>query len=686
MPADDATTQNYSNLKEDLVYHAHRYYVLDAPEISDAEYDRLFQKLLSFEKEFPELVSQDSPSQRVGAAPLDAFTSVEHRMPMLSLDNAFSNEDLIAFEKRISDRLVSTETIEFVCEPKYDGIAVSLLYENGVLVRAATRGDGQTGEDITQNVKTLETVPLKLHARNKLQALAIPSVVEVRGEIYMPKQGFADYNQRAIERGEKAFVNPRNAAAGSLRQLDSSITAQRPLEMCGYSIGYVEGAIGLDGKSFMPETHSGTLELLMLWGFKVSDQYRTASGAQGCIEFYDALLKTRNNLPYEIDGIVYKVNLLSLQSELGFISRAPRWAIARKFPAQEETTKLNAVEFQVGRTGAITPVAKLEPVFVGGVTVSNATLHNRDEIQRLGVQVGDTVVVRRAGDVIPQVVSFVESLRPENAKAIEFPASCPVCESEVEYSPEEAVSRCSAGLKCPAQMKGTITHFVSRNAMDIDGFGERLVEIFFDRDMINSVADIYALKAEQISPLEGFGEKSAQNLIQAIEKSKVTSFDRFLFSLGIREVGQATARNLALAFGGIDTLIAADIDTLVEIDDVGPIVAGHIHTFFQDETNLALVSALISAGVSWPEVKVNQEDLPLKGFTYVLTGKLETVNRDEAKARLVALGAKVAGSVSKKTTAVYAGPGAGSKLAKAESLGIDVFDEAKLLEVLAEHE
>lgn len=673
MTTDKNVAENYQKLKNQLIYHSHRYYVLDDPEISDAEYDRQFQALLELEENHPELDTSDSPSQRVGALALTAFETVVHRLPMLSLANAFTDDDLIAFEKRLKDRLSSDDVIEFVCEPKYDGIAVSLIYENGRLVQGATRGDGAVGEDITQNVKTIASIPLKLHGDN------YPAVVEVRGEIYMPKAGFEAYNQKAASEGLKAFVNPRNAAAGSLRQLDSKITAQRPLAMCAYSLGFVEDAD-------LPDSHAETLELIRSWGFMISAQYRKVCGVKECIEYYADLEAERNALPYEIDGIVYKVNQYALQRELGFVSRAPRWAIARKFPAQEEHTVLKAVEFQVGRTGAITPVARLEPVFVGGVTVSNATLHNRDEIERLGVAIGDTVVVKRAGDVIPQITAVVENKRPADAQPIEFPSACPACGSAVVYSDNEAVSRCSSGLTCPAQIKEKIKHYASRNAMDIDGLGDRLVEIFFDRKMIQSVVDIYSLDAAQIAALDGFGDKSASNLIRAIENSKSTSFDKFLFSLGIREIGQATARNLAKHFRKLDALMQAGIDDLLAVDDVGPIVAVHIHNFFHDQSNLELVDALINVGVNWPDISEEQASAALDGKTYVLTGTLETLKRDEAKKRLIELGAKVAGSVSKNTDAVFAGPGAGSKLARAKELNIDVFDEAALIELLNQHE
>lgn len=671
MSAEQSVLNRYQELKQRLIYHGHRYYVLDDPEISDAEYDRDYQELVQLEAQHPEIDTSDSPSRRVGAPALESFDSVTHKVRMLSLGNAFSNEDLEAFNKRIEDKL-GQHDIWFVCEPKYDGVAVSLMYQNGRLVQGATRGDGSTGEDITENVKTISSIPLKLHGTGH------PKLIEVRGEVYMPRKGFDTYNKRAISAGEKPFVNPRNAAAGSLRQLDSRITAQRPLEMCAYSLGFSEGAD-------LPATHSETLALIQRWGFKVSTVFSRVKGIQACLDYYSDLESKRHALPFDIDGIVYKVDSLKQQDQLGFVSKAPRWAIARKFPAQEEHTILNSVEYQVGRTGAITPVARLEPVFVGGVTVSNATLHNREEIERLGIAIGDTVVVRRAGDVIPKIAAVVDSKRPLNAEKIKFPERCPVCDSSVVYTEEEAISRCSAGLTCPAQMKETIKHYASRNAMDIDGLGDRLIEIFFDRKMIATVADIYDLKIDDIAELEGFGEKSASNLLKAIENSKKTTFDKFLYSLGIREVGQSTARNLAKAFRSIESLRSASVEELMGVDDIGPVVAEYVSTFFASETNQLLIQSLIEHGVSWPAPpEANAE--PCSGKTYVLTGTLETLKRADAKNRLIALGAKVAGSVSKNTDIVFYGPGAGSKLTKAQELGVPALDEAELIKMLEAYE
>lgn len=661
-------------LRRQLNHHNKLYYVLDAPEIPDAEYDRLFQRLLEIESAHPNLVSPDSPSQRVGSSPLDSFATIAHRMPMLSLDNVFNVDELFAFDKRVKDRLNQTEDIIYSCEPKFDGIAASLVYENGLLYTAATRGDGNVGEDITQNMKTLGSVPLKLAGNN------IPATLEVRGEVYMPKAGFNKINEAALQKGEKAFVNPRNAAAGSLRQLNPQVTAKRPLVFCAYSVGLIEGKAGE-----LPANHFDMLTQLFEWGFIVSDERRVAHNIQECEDYYHYLEAKRTTLPYDIDGIVFKVNEFSLQERLGFVSRAPRWATAHKFPAQEELTSLLDVEFQVGRTGAITPVAKLAPVFVGGVTVSNATLHNKDEIDRLGIKIGDTVIVRRAGDVIPQVVSVVESKRPENARAIEFPSLCPVCGSDTEAVAGEAAIRCTGGLVCEAQRKESIKHFASRQAMDIDGLGDKIVDQLVDSKLISDVADLYQLDVPTLAGLDRLAEKSAQNLVSAIAASKQTSLEKLLFALGIREVGRATARNLANHFKTLANIMYASEEALVEVDDVGPIVAHYVVDFFAQQTNCDVIEKLIAAGVTWPDIEAVSSHKPLEGLTYVLTGSLETMSRDEAKEKLQALGAKVSGSVSAKTHCVIAGPGAGSKLAKAEKLGLDVLDESGLLNLLAEH-
>ncbi len=660
-------------LRKQINYHSYRYYALDNPEITDAEYDRLMRRLQELEAQYPESITPDSPTQRVGSAPLTAFQTVVHEMPMLSLDNAFSDEELLAFNQRILDRLKISGDIEYACELKLDGIAVSLLYRDGVLVRGATRGDGTNGEDITQNVRTINSIPLRL------QGEGYPTLLEVRGEIYMPKAGFNALNDKARAAGEKLFVNPRNAAAGALRQLDSKVTASRPLEMCAYSVGWVDGGS-------LPDTHSGILSALKTWGFLTNRETAVAASIQQAMKYYRRIGEKRDSLAYDIDGIVFKVNSRNLQDQLGFISRAPRWAIAYKFPAQEESTTLLEVEFQVGRTGAVTPVARLQPVFVGGVTVSNATLHNRDEIQRLGLKVGDTVIVRRAGDVIPQIVQVIDAKRPVDAREIVFPELCPVCNSPVETVADEAVARCSGGLVCAAQRKEAIKHFAARKAMNVEGLGDKLVEQLVDLGLVNTLADIYNLSREQLAGLDRMGEKSADNILLALENTKKTTLAKFIFALGIREVGEATARNFANYFGSFEALAAADEESLQKVPDVGPVVAHFVAEFFSQESNREAVDKLRAAGIYWDNIEVaSPEALPLNGLTYVLTGTLEALSRDDAKAHLLALGAKVAGSVSAKTDYVVAGPGAGSKLAKAEELGLKVMDEAALLELLREH-
>ncbi|CAA0087826.1 DNA ligase [Zhongshania aliphaticivorans] len=657
-------------LRNQLHHHNYQYYVLDAPQVPDAEYDRLFKELRDIETSHPEWASLDSPTQRVGAAPLSSFKQVRHETPMLSLDNVFSEQELIDFDRRVKSRLVDASTFAYACEPKLDGIAVSLLYVDGVLVRGATRGDGRVGEDITLNVKTIPSIPLRLRGDSW------PEELEVRGEIYMPRQGFERINAAARESDGKVFVNPRNAAAGSLRQLDSRITATRPLEMSCYGIAQQEGEA-------ISSTHSQGLQQLREWGFLVSSELRVVDSVEGCLNYYQDLLARRDSLPYDIDGIVFKVDSLVLQDQLGFVSRAPRWAIAHKFPAQEEMTLLRDVEFQVGRTGAITPVAKLEPVFVGGVTVSNASLHNFDEIARLGVMVGDHVVVRRAGDVIPQIVQVVLERRSEESVEIIPPTTCPVCDSPVERAPGEAALRCSGGLVCGAQRKEGIKHFASRKAMDIDGLGDKLVEQIVDAGLVDTVADLFLLTVDQLAALERMGLKSAENIIAALERARTTTLPRFLYSLGIREVGEATALNLARHFGGLAELMAASEDELIQVDDVGPIVASHIHAFFSAELNREVVQQLCERGVHWPSEKKTGGEQPLAGQTWVLTGNLDSMTRGEAKEKLQALGAKVAGSVSAKTSCVAAGASAGSKLAKAEALGVKVIDEQGLLQLFA---
>ena len=643
------------------------YYSADDPEVTDAEYDRLFAELKKLEADYPELITADSPTQRVGSAPLDKFTQVTHAMPMLSLDNVFDEAELTAFNQRVLDRLNTDAVITYAAEPKLDGLAISIRYENGLLVQAATRGDGAVGEDVTENVRTIRNIPLKLHGKN------VPQVVEIRGEIYMPKAGFEKLNQQRLANNEKLFVNPRNAAAGSLRQLDSSVTASRPLALFCYGLGELQGME-------RPSSHTEAMQIISEWGGAVSPDTKQLKGVDECLEFLHQLGERRASLSYDIDGVVFKVDDSRLQERLGFVSRAPRWAIAYKFPAQEESTQVIDIEVQVGRTGALTPVARLQPVFVGGVTVSNATLHNEDEVRRKDVRIGDTVIIRRAGDVIPEVVQVVKNKRPANATEFVMPTHCPVCGAEVERVEGEAVARCSGGLFCGAQRKEAIKHFASRKALDIDGLGDKLVEQLVDAELIKDPADLFYLNKEQFSALERMGEKSAENLVNALEQAKNTRFARFLYALGIREVGEATARSLALHFVELDKLTAAKEDELIEIEDVGPVVAHHIYTFFQQTHNLDVIQRLLDAGVNWPEEKPVYADSALAGKTIVLTGTLENLSRSEAKEKLLALGAKVAGSVSAKTDYVVAGRDAGSKLNKAQSLGIDVVDEATLIQ------
>jgi len=650
--------------------HNYRYYVLDEPSVPDAEYDRLMQELLRLEAENPNLVTIDSPTQRAGDEPLKIFAEVQHQVPMLSINNVFNEEGLRDFDQRIRGLLNISGPVSYVCEPKMDGLAVSLTYKAGHLVTGATRGDGYRGEDITPNVRTIHTVRINLKK-------PFPDWLEVRGEGFMPKKVFEILNQKAIEHGDKSLVNPRNAAAGSLRQLDSKITRQRRLAFFPY--GLVD-----QGLFRLVNTHSEGLELLTTLGFQINPEVKVVSGIDECQKYYEHLLERRNELPYEIDGVVIKVNDLDLQSQLGFVSRAPRWAIAYKFPAQEEMTELLDVEFQVGRTGAITPVARLKPVFVGGVTVSNATLHNADEIERLGVRIGDTVVVRRAGDVIPQIVQVVIEQRPSAAREIQLPSLCPVCNSPVERVEGEAKTFCTGGLVCSAQLKESVKHFAHRRAMDIEGLGDKLVEQLVDTGHVKTVADLYHLKLETLAELDRMALKSARNILDALEESKQTTLPRFLFALGIREVGEATALALANYFGALEPAMAASIEDLQLVPDVGPIVATHIADFFATDRNREVIQALRDAGVQWPVILVAERaNLPLQGQTYVLTGNLESMTRDDAKQKLVELGAKVAGSVSAKTNCVVAGPGAGSKLAKAEELGLRVMDETEFLAFLS---
>lgn len=661
--------QRAATLRDLINHYNYLYYVADNPEVPDAEYDRLFRELQTLEQTYPELLTADSPTQRVGGEALDKFAEIEHAMPMLSLDNVFDQDELTAFDKRVRDWLNTDQVQTYAAEPKLDGLAISIRYEQGVMVHAATRGDGSRGEDVTANVRTIKSVPLKLTGDD------IPDVVEIRGEIFMPKAGFEKLNRSQLENNKKVFVNPRNAAAGSLRQLDSKITATRPLEIYCYGIGYIEGAS-------RPESHTEAMHLIETWGCRISPELKQLDGLDACHRYINELGERRDSLSYDIDGVVLKIDSTALQERLGFVSRAPRWAIAYKFPAQEEMTTVEDIEIQVGRTGALTPVARLKPVFVGGVTVSNATLHNEDEIRRKDVRIGDQVIVRRAGDVIPEVVKVITSKRPDNVCEFVMPTQCPVCGSDVEREEGEAVSRCSGGLFCPAQRKEAIKHFASRKALDVDGLGDKLVEQMVDAGLIKDAADLFTLTAEQIASLERMGQKSADNLVNALQHARETRFPRFLYALGIREVGEATARSLAMHFADLDALKAANSDALVEIEDVGPIVAHHIETFFQQSHNIEVMQRLLEVGVRWPQEEITHSDSLLSGKTIVLTGTLTHLSRSEAKEKLLALGAKVAGSVSKKTDYVVAGADAGSKLTKAQSLGISVVDEDTLLEWL----
>ncbi|RKT81667.1 DNA ligase (NAD+) [Rahnella aquatilis] len=668
--------EQISQLRTQLRHHEYQYHILDAPEVPDAEYDRLMRELRELETAHPELVTADSPTQRVGAAPLSAFEQVRHRVPMLSLDNVFDEESYLAFYKRVQDRLKTAEALTFCCELKLDGLAVSLLYENGELVQAATRGDGTTGENITANVRTIRAIPLRLHGDN------IPERLEVRGEVFMPQAGFEAMNDEARRTGGKVFANPRNAAAGSLRQLDPRITAKRPLTFFCYGVGLLEGGE-------LPRSHFARLQQFKAWGLPVSDRVRLCTGSEEVLAFYRQVEADRPSLGFDIDGVVVKIDSLDIQETLGFVARAPRWATAFKFPAQEQITLVKDVEFQVGRTGAITPVARLEPVLVAGVMVSNATLHNADEIERLGLRIGDTVIVRRAGDVIPQVVGVVLDERPEDAREVVFPTHCPVCHSDVERVEGEAVARCTAGLICGAQRKEALKHFVSRRALDVDGMGDKIIDQLVEKEYVKTPADLFRLTAGKLTGLDRMGPKSAQNVVSALEKAKETTLARFLYALGIREVGEATAANLAAHYGSVEALKAADIESLKGVQDVGDVVAKHVVNFLSEEHNQQVIDELLSPEINihWPEVQVivpEEIDSPFAGKTVVLTGSLSILSRDDAKDRLTALGAKVSGSVSKKTDLVIAGEAAGSKLAKAQELGIEVIDEAEMIRLLGE--
>jgi DNA ligase (NAD+) len=663
-------TARAAALRELLDRYNHRYHALDDPEVPDAEYDRLMVELRTLETRFPQLQVPNSPTMRVGAAPIAAFGAVKHRIAMLSLDNAFSEEEVRDFDRRIHERLSVSGPIRYSAEPKMDGLAISARYEDGAFVQGATRGDGETGEDVTQNLRTIKALPLKLRGSS------VPRVLEVRGEVFMPFAGFKRFNEEAAARGEKSFINPRNAAAGSLRQLDPRMTAARPLDLFIYGVGVIEGGD-------LPQSHSATLRELRGLGFKICPQSKVVQSIDACLEYYRDIGAARPSLPYQIDGVVYKVDDVKLQRDLGFISRAPRWAIAHKFPAEEALTVVRGIEFQVGRTGALTPVARLEPVFVGGVTVSNATLHNMDELTRKDVRVGDTVVIRRAGDVIPEVARVLPERRVEpEPPLIELPRKCPVCGSPVVREGDQAVARCSGGRICAAQRKGEIQHFASRRAMDIQGLGDKLVEQLVDGNWVRTPADLFSLQTEQLEAMERMGEKSAQKLQSAIENAKRTTLPRFLYGLGIRDVGEATALALAQYFPEITKLRSAGEETIQRVPDVGPVVAKQVAAYFRDTQNAELVDRLLASGITWPEPAAVAAGGALRDKSFVLTGTLESQSRDEATDAIVQRGGKVSGSVSKKTNYVVAGAEAGSKLKKAEQLGITILNEAEFLELL----
>ncbi len=659
-----------AELRAMIEHHNYRYHVLDDPEISDAEFDSLLRELQRIEAEHPELVMPDSPTQRVGGTPATAFPTLRHRVPMLSLDNAFSDDEVIAFDRRVRERLGREGQIEYASEPKLDGLAVSVVYEGGRLRHAATRGDGVTGEDVTANVRTIRSVPLRLRP-------GAPTLLEVRGEVYMPLAGFLALNAHAAERGEKTFVNPRNAAAGSLRQLDPRVTAARPLDVFFYAVGAVEGGA-------VPDRQSELAGALHEWGLRTCPEAALVVGVRGCLDYFHRMSARRDQLPYQIDGVVYKVDRRADRDALGFVSRAPRWAVAHKFPAEEAQTRVLDVEFQVGRTGAVTPVARLAPVFVGGVTVSNATLHNMDELERKGVRIGDTVIVRRAGDVIPEVVRVLVEQRPHDARRVRLPPRCPVCGSPVKREEGEAIARCTGGYACAAQRCERILHFASRRAMDIEGLGDKLVDQLVTAGLVDDPADLYELTVDQRAALDRMGQRSAEKLLAAIERSRETSQPRFLYALGIRDVGEATALALAQHFGTLETLMHADAAAIEQVPDVGPIVAARVTAFFADPRNRRMIERLRKAGVHWRNFAATPAGAvqPLAGKTFVLTGTLASLTRDQASERLRALGARVAGSVSRNTDYVVAGAEAGSKLQKARELGVTVLDEQALLALL----
>lgn len=664
-----ALIKKIAELKKKINEHNYRYYILDNPQLSDSAFDQMFRKLQTLETQHPELITQDSPTQRVGATPLTSFNQVEHETPMLSLDNAFSDKEVLAFNKRIQDRLGSNKEIEYACEPKLDGIAVSLNYQHGKLIRAATRGDGNMGEDITLNSRTILSIPLQLRGSD------YPDSLEVRGEVYMPKKAFQQLNQKLQQANEKTFVNPRNAAAGSLRQLDPKITAQRGLAFFTHSAGQIK-------KAMLANKHTAILQQFERWGLPRCPETQCVQGIEACLAYFHKIAEQRSRLPYEIDGVVYKVNLLALQQRLGFISRAPRWALAHKFPAQEELSRVLAVEFQVGRTGALTPVARLKPVFVGGATISNATLHNMDEINRKDIRVGDTVVVRRAGDVIPEIVRVIKEKRPSQTQPIRLPTHCPVCGAEVTKLATESVARCDGGLYCPAQLKEAIKHFTSRKAMNIEGLGDKIIDQLVAKALISDIADLYSLTISQLAGLERLGEKSAIKLCRAITASKNTQLSRFLYALGIRDVGVSTALNLAKHFQQLQPLMQADEENLQSIADIGPIVARHIKKFFTQTHNQEIIQRLLTAGIHWPKPTLSKKQSTLTGKNFVLTGSLNDLSREEATHQLQAQGAKVSSSISKKTDYVVVGKDPGSKFTQAKKLGLTCLTEKEFKALL----
>lgn len=665
-----AVRQRVLKLRAEIDRHNHRYHVLDDPEIPDAEYDRLLTQLRELEAEHPALIVPESPTQRVGGSPIAAFAQVRHHKPMLSLDNAFSREEVVAFDRRVRDRLETEHEISYACEPKLDGLAVSLTYRKGLLDIAATRGDGTVGEDVTHSIRTIQSVPLRLAGKSW------PDALEVRGEVFISLEGFKEMNRRAIEKGDKVFVNPRNAAAGSLRQLDPRLAASRPLEICFYGAGVVEGRT-------LPDRHSLVLAELRGWGLRTSSETRVVEGVDGVLAYYDDIGRRRDKLPFQIDGVVYKVDSIAQQRELGFVARAPRWAIAHKFPAEEAMTLVRAIEWQVGRTGALTPVARLEPVFVGGATVANATLHNIDELLRKDVRVGDTVLLRRAGDVIPEVVRVIPEKRPSKTLPVRLPARCPVCGSDIEREEGEAIARCTGALVCPAQLKESLRHFASRRALDIEGLGSKLVDQLVDQGIVKNAADLFRLDIRQLAELDRMGGKSAAKLAESIEKAKKTTLGRFLFALGIRDVGEATAEALARHIRTLDALRESTVEAIEEVPDIGPITAAHVYAFLAEDRNARVIDALIRSGVRWPEALALKEcRKDLDGKTFVLTGKLSSLSRDEAGDLVRELGGKVAGSVSKKTDFVVAGEEAGSKLKKAVELGIELLNEDQFLKMV----